>query len=567
MVPALPTDEPPARPRPHSRAANAALVSLVLLLSSVTLVWLRRDTAPPLWDSAHYLQHSAILFHALRDDGPLAFFDAFSSSMDRKAPLIAALPIPFYWALGESYLAARYVNLIWIAVSSLFLFRLGRQLSGDTAALFAVVLLQTFPLVAGMSRQFLVEYGLMTFVVLWVYYLVRWQRENDRTVPWILGVILGFGLLLKVTFPLYVAAPAGLVLLRKAKAGKTPGSLLGDLGRMGAAALPIAATWYGRNLSDVLKFVLDAGFGEAARPYGTGPVLSLQAVATYWLKLINSGISGFYALVFLAALSGAALAARRRSGSTAPEPPRGDVPLLAVWWIVPFLFLTLATNKDPRYSIAYLPALALLVAHAATRLVPRRMQLVVLSAVAAVGILNYSAYSFGVPELRRDVRLGRLVLLSGHLAWAHPPEADPWPGEEVLRAVAGDADDRFRGRPVRVRVLFSHPRINAHALNYLATLHDLKPRFTTVHFQNRMALPELLGQIDSGYEYLLTKSRDPGPPNLNTRNREVAAALERGELAFSRILTLPTPDGDQVSIHRRRIAEGVTTDDSRRATP
>jgi 4-amino-4-deoxy-L-arabinose transferase-like glycosyltransferase len=534
---------------------------LLLLLASAS--WLRRDTAPPLWDSAHYLQHSAILYHALRDDGPRAFFAAFSSSMDRKAPLIAALPIPFYAVLGESHLSARYVNLIWIAVSSLFLFRLGRLLAGDATAVFAVVLLQTFPLVAGMSRQFLVEYGLMTFVILWMYYLVRWRRGDDRAAPWKLGAILGFGLLLKVTFVLYVAAPSVVVLLRGARDGRPKRSLVGDLARIAVVALPIAATWYVRNLFEVTKFVLDAGFGESARPYGTGPVLSLQAIATYWLKLINAGISGLYALVFLVILALLVLTVRRRPGSAAPEGRRGELRLLTVWWLVPFLALTLATNKDPRYSIAYLPSLALLFAEATTRLVPSRRQPAAFAAIAAVGILNFSAYSFGLPALQRDLRVGRLVLISGHTAWAHPPEADPWPGEVVPRAIATDAAVRFQNRPIRVRVLFSHPRINAHVLNYLATLHDLTPRFTTVHFQNRMALRELIGEIDTGYEYVLTKGGDLGPEHLNVRNREVASALERGELAFERLLAVPMPDGSQVLVHRRKKPAGATTRDSR----
>lgn len=526
-----------------------ALAGLLFGLLLANLSWLRRDTAPPLWDSAHYLQHSSIFYRALERGGPAAFLDAFSTSLGSKAPLVAALPIPFYAALGEGYAAARCVNLAWIVVASWFLFLIARTLFGDLEALVAVVLLQTFPLVAGMSRQFLVEYGLMALVIVWIYLLLRWRQPGSRAVPWLLGIVLGFGLLMKVTFPLYIAAPTVLVLVQHRRGGRPWRALALDLLCIAAAATPVAATWYARNLLGVLRFVAAAGFGEAGRPYGTGPVFSPQAVLTYWTKVANSGLSGLYTLVLLFLLAGLGIAALRRRQLPPSATDRLDLQIVLAWWLVPFLALTFATNKDPRYTIAWLPALALLFVEAVRRLVPPRRQVAVLAAISIVGVLNFSALSFGVPSVERDWRVGNLQLAGGRTAWAYPPESDPWPVETVARAVAADAIGRRAGR-IRVRVLFSHPRINAHLLNYVATFEELAPRFTTVHFQDSLPLAELIEQLDGGYDYLLTKSEALGPDRINVRNREVAQALAAGRLRYEEVETIPMPDGSRVAVHR-----------------
>ena len=113
----------------------------------------------------------------------MAFLSVFSQVMGSKAPLITALPLPLHALLGESYWSARMVNVLLIVLASWALFRLGTLLAGRRVALLAVILLNTFPLAAAMSRQFLVEYGLITLVIVWVYYLAQWQRGEHRWTP------------------------------------------------------------------------------------------------------------------------------------------------------------------------------------------------------------------------------------------------------------------------------------------------------------------------------------------------------------------------------------------------
>ena len=97
--PALDAAEVSQEARAHQPArrgfrVEVALALVIFVFLAATATWIRRDTVPPLWDSAVYLQQGAIQYHALQREGLLAFLDAFSHTMDKKAPLIAALPIP-----------------------------------------------------------------------------------------------------------------------------------------------------------------------------------------------------------------------------------------------------------------------------------------------------------------------------------------------------------------------------------------------------------------------------------------------------------------------------------------
>lgn len=517
-----------------------------------TVIWVRRDSIPPLWDQAHYLQESELLYHTLRQQGPAAFLSAFSGVMGSKAPLITALPLPLYALLGESHLSARYVNVAFIVLASFYLFRLGTIVAGRRAALLAVVLLNTFPLVAGMSRQFLVEYGLMTLVIAWMYYLVRWWQGEERWSPWALGLVLGFGMLMKVTFPLYVAAPTALVLADDVRRHRRPRSaLLLGTARVAALALPIAGIWYFKNWATVFGFVVKAGYGEWAHAYGKGDVWSLRTLGAYWWDLVNFGIGGyaFLLLVILAGCAGIAAAARR--GGTRPVIISGHLALLIAWWLVPWLTLSFAVSKDLRFSTPYLPALALLLGAGYAALARGRLGIAIGVLIAGLGVFSYTHYSFAAPGPAIELRPAGLLLIGKEVMWARPPTTEHWPNERIAETLAADALRLEIANP-RATVLFSHPQLNAHNLNYMTTRQQSPLRFNTCSFQAPESAQALAERIRSQSDYVLTKSSSLGQPQLNTKNLEVLALLRQTGFPFLPIEAIALPDGSELTIFRRQ---------------
>jgi 4-amino-4-deoxy-L-arabinose transferase-like glycosyltransferase len=528
-----------------------ALGTVIAFFAVTTMVWLRLDTVPPSWDEAHYLRASHELYRTLLDQGPVAFAAAFSQALGTKAPLIAVLPFPFYVLFGESHLAACYVNVALVVVASWYLFKLGELVAGRRTALMSVIVLNTFPLVAALSRVFLVEYGLMTLVIAWMYYLVRWRSGEIGRSSWALGLLLGLGLLMKVSFPLYVAAPTVTVmapwLVGDRRAQPAP---LGSLLRVVAIGGAVAAPWYLENWATVLRFVVEGGYGELAEAYGRGAVFSLATVTAYWRDLVSFGVSTWYGL--LLALTGCSIAVVSLGRRRWPEWPSGHLDLLLAWWVFPWLVLTFAVNKDVRYTMAYLPALALLLCGAIARLFHGRLAIVSLALVAALGGLNYGLYSFALPRPQPEVRVGGLIVVGSDLGWAHPPVAERWPNEAVLELLTADAAALGSERP-RATLLFSHRRMSVHNMNYLAVLHGSPLRFDTCQFQSPETPSEHADRVRSSAAYLLMKSGDLGGVVLNVKNVEVASLLQREGMPFEKMGAFVLPDRSELTILRRTV--------------
>jgi 4-amino-4-deoxy-L-arabinose transferase-like glycosyltransferase len=526
-------------------------LSLAITFFSVaTLVWINLDTVPPLWDQAQYLSESELLYHTLRQQGLISFASAFSAALGTKAPLVTVLPLPFYLLMGESHLSARYVNVLFIILASWYLFRLGEIVAGRRAALLSVILLNTFPMIAGVSRQFLVEFGLMTLVIMWMYYLVRWRQDEKKRHSWALGIILGLGMLMKVTFPLYVALPAVLVLAQDAlRHRRLRLAIQLHLARMAAAAVPLAGIWYFKNWSSVGGFVIKAGYSGWAHKFGKGDVFSLRTIGAYWLDLVNLGIGAYCFLLLVMVVGWVGLGLRwseNRLGASS-----NHLHVLLAWWIFPWLMLTFAVNKDPRFSVPYLPALALVLGAGFAGVTRLKFHNIGLAAVAALSLFNYVYYSFVARPGGFELRTAGLILVGGNLSWAHPPKSEHWPNEGITRMIAADAAALGIARP-KATLLFSHPHLSSHNLNYVAALLELPVTFDHFWSPESESPGEFASRVRARSDYLLLKSGALAKSLVNAKSAEALPLLRAGGLPFDRIGTVGLPDQTEVAVFRRK---------------
>lgn len=97
-----------------------------------------------MWDQSQYLESSVMLYQALSKKGLVSLLTAFSNMMDTKTPLITILPIPFYLIFGNNYESALCVNLIFLILSSVYLYKLTNLLSNEKAVLFSVFIYRLF---------------------------------------------------------------------------------------------------------------------------------------------------------------------------------------------------------------------------------------------------------------------------------------------------------------------------------------------------------------------------------------------------------------------------------------
>ena len=212
---------------------------------------------------------------------------------------------------------------------------IGERLWNSRAGLIAVFVTGTLPLLYGLSRWYLVEYPLTAAVAVAIVLLLASRDLEDGRRVVLFGITCGFGLLLKVSFPVFVALPFAYTLWRSKHRAH---ALL-------TAAVPcllVALLWYLVNGRRTIQNAIEAGYGESAIVQGSDALLYLQ-------RILHNGISVYYGVAALVAAIVVAIRKLRALTSLA----------LVSLWAAPFVVFLFGGNKDIRYVAPLLPAFAL----------------------------------------------------------------------------------------------------------------------------------------------------------------------------------------------------------------
>jgi hypothetical protein len=531
--------------------AYLALSGVICLFVGANLLWMKNDQAPPMWDQSQYLFSSDILYHTLTSKGLISFADAFTRALQIKAPLITILPIPFYAVGGDNYCSALIVNLVFIAIGGYYLFRLVTLVFGKKGALLSVFIFNLFPLIFAMSREFLVEYGLTVFVIVWMYYLLKSHYFEDKKCVYSLGIVLGLGMLMKVTFALFILVPTLFIIIRRiADLKGLPKALLINIAITFVTGLLISGPWYFRNLKFIMQFAISGGYGKIAKYYGMGDVFSLKTILNYWLYVINNGVSSylFFLAVFLLLYKVILLVINRPSSSI----ERRGFYCLVLWFVVPFAVLSFGVNKDYRYLAPAYPALAILISSGLTSLSSRRYGKIFLIASLFFPVFNYLYISFPSKPIYFNIRA--FEVLKKNLGYAHPPVKEDWPNKELVRFIHNDSLKTNIARP-RITLLFNHHYLNFMNLSYYSINFGFDTTFDTANFLSREDPERTAARIERDSNYILTKSDQLGPDFTNTQNIRMVALLRAGRLRFKEIGSIPLPDKTFLTIYKKRSNE------------
>jgi hypothetical protein len=334
--------------------------------------------------------------------------------------------------------------------------------------LLAVVVFQTFPAVAGLSRWYLTDYGLAALVIVFLYYLAASDNLRSLRANLALGVTLGLGLLMKIVFPAFVLGPLLLTWLGRRRDGARFGAKPGSGGRWQALAtfatdFPlcsialvggfIASSWYALNFGRVLAFAWANIFGNVAADYRS------QDPSGWLRELPHESISLYYALALpvfvLAALfilwKRGELCWRRRHW------------FLLAWFVPAACALLSGHNNSVRFAAPGLAVLAIILARSmlltvsaiSTRHVAQRAML---GAVLAVPLLGFARVTLGAPRFAGD--------LYRSTYWYHPPDQQgQWHQEMVLNALRELAPTGQQECYAIIGV--EHAYLNANLFNYL----------------------------------------------------------------------------------------------------
>lgn len=507
-----------------------------ILFSVITTLWIFKNTIPPAWDQANYLEASEYLRQSLANHGLLDFLIKSTEVVGRRGPLISILPVPLYLFFGPSNRAALFVNLIFFWLFVFFFYRLIRRSFGEKVALSSVLITSTMPLFYGVARQFYVEFGLTTIVVVWLYFLVKSNYLTSHKNLLILGIITGLGFLMKTHFFLFVAGPATLIFWQAFKRNKI--IIIKNLTFVAIPAILIAGPWYIRNIKTVLWHAKRATNPELLGSYYYGLPFSLDVISKSLWDIVNFGISGYYSLILLALLVIFIIKRARFKFNW----------FLISWFFVPFLVFFFGPNKDYRLMLPILPLIAVFISWLYFAVINKN-RFTYLFLILIIPVLIFVNLTlFEQPPLNQRVSFGHLLVLDKKVGfYVAPPRNQHWPIVEILRYLA-NLDKSGK----KIVILASeHESFNINNLRYYALKEESPLTIKTAsYFPKDTATDEVLTFIDSGDLLIMRVDGEAGPADINRFNGLIVNNLDyskwqKVENGFS------FPDGGKLLIFRK----------------
>lgn len=477
-----------------------------LALGAVAALWGAIDRRPPEWDHANHLERALRCADDLRAGDIRAILERSSFYPPLVLCLVgaASLTMPIETAGG-------LVMIAFLGLGMAAVYLLGRTVVGGPMGAAAALLFATAPFVVFSSLRLQLDLPLAAMVALGLVAL-RATEDFSRVGPaLVFGVVCGVGMLTKPTFALYLLAPAALLLARgrqRAVAGATAALVV---------AVVLSLPWFGPRLFGLAGQLDARAFAQAAEA-GHPEALTLAGL-TFYPRWFGYQI-GLGAAVFAAV--GLLVACVRRQWFL----------LAAV--LAPFVAIELIRNKNFRYALPLLGAVAVLAALGLGAL-PVRARRAVAGTLAILSILQVSAVTAGVP---------RNVWLPGLATWwvpASPPQRADWRHHEILALIERDR----RGAPATVSVVPNFGLFSVSNFRFYAVRERLDLRFVRA-----WADPPL------GIDYMVLKTGDVGPSCTAAKSQRAAARLaEDPHLArvFPVIGEFPLPDGSAASVRARRV--------------
>jgi len=431
------------RPRMRHRILLAVAA---LYLAGANLIWFSSDTRPPFWDTACHESLALQVYRAFADLGTMGALSVIPSITGYYPPLYHVIVAAFFSIFGPSVDVARWANLPAILLLLVATYGIGRTVLSRTSAAIAAALANFYPLMVWLSRETLIDYWLTALVALAMWLLVT-KRFGSRKWAVIIGIVCALGMLTKWTFIFFLVAPFLWVARESLKNAA--------LSALTAAA--VSSYWYLPELTKLPQFLAINNAGGVGE--GDPGRLSLQSFIFYVRAL--EGYQVFLPL-FLLFVIGVFILRKDFHLGWAP---------ILLWLAGGWLCLLLFRNKDPRYSVPILPAVALISA----TVFERKPKLL----AAAIPILAFQHYlvSFGVRSLPESV-----VLMEGQRGalnydwnlytqtyfglWGAPARED-WKIESVLDTVTSR-----RPGPVRLGIAPNIARFDPVAFEFYVALRN-----------------------------------------------------------------------------------------------
>ncbi|MBL1177075.1 phospholipid carrier-dependent glycosyltransferase [Pantanalinema sp. GBBB05] len=564
------------------------LIAIWWVGAVVDRVWFALDRTVPAWDQADYLNAALTYWRVLQTPDWFSmdwWVDLWQLST-KLPPLVFISTAPFLSLFGTGADQSTLVNLLYSAILLGSVYTLGWCLFSVPVGLWAAGICLLMPGLYRVRLDYLLDYPLAAVVTLSFTCLTLWReqiwQERRRPagiapgkplnrsqvmkapfsaggslafaswstgLPWLLalvaGLTLGLALLVKQTTLLFLLVPILWVAVESFWYRAWGRLLQWALALFLAGA--ICYPWYRTNwlllLTGSKRATIDAAIAE-----GDPSLLSLDAW-TFYLKLLPGSIS---LPLFLIPLLGFVLF--WRSGRVSSQwagrddyaPKSRDyreqrfcqsqqaIGWLLVFWVGAYFLCSFNINKDSRYTVPYLPVIAVMLAYGLT-LLPRSWSILRWGSLGLSGLILLVGVSpFASLGLNQQSLARHPISMTGD-----------YPHAAVVAAVA-QAEPYLQAT---IGVLPSTPEINQHNVNYYGMLHNFQ-----VHGRQ---VGTRMGNVEADRRslgWMLTKTDSQGAIRRKRPQKALVKAIE-AETDFQLQQTWELPDRTSLKLYRQRVPE------------
>ena len=475
-------------------------VALFCLFSAHLGWWHLQDTRPPAWDASVHLTLAGIYKDYLYLHKPMlspwvSFYPPFYH--------LSLIPSLSFGQMSEAHAVATHAFYFGFMLLGFCLLAQAAQVEVE-AAFLATLLLVSCNLVVSLSLHTLIDFSLLSWVVLGMGLLAVSDHFKRRRMALLWGVVMGCGQLIKPAYFLFFGLPClySLLQIRNDRTNLQQNARRNFLLSIGTA-LVISVPWYYWQGATFFQFLLGQ-VGEQGVAHNDP---TFHTLAGWWWNIHIMGRQMGWPCLALT-LIGLALA-------FIPRRKNHLLPFLSVWWLSGYIAVSLVHNKDPRYGL------------------PCAAALVFIAGLGWVGIVRKI-------WLKNLMLSGAVGLFIWNCLYVDPPLKEDWQHAAIGERIATTRDT---AQPFpTLSVLSNHPMFFGRNIRW------------TLHCLGKDVEPSSPGDSTADFtEYILTKSGDPGPDAgqvLGEWDRLNKSGRAFKEL-YLPIAQFPLPDKSTAVLYRR----------------
>lgn len=519
------------------------------------------EIAPPMWDQVASALHSLEFYKSLKKLDIRGFLKIFLDYRRERAPLTFIIVPAFYGLIGFSVDSATISNFLYLIILVLAIYGIGRKLYGTGVGLLSAFVVSTIPIIAGLSREFLPDYALAAFVALSIYVLLETEYFQKRLPSAVLGISCGLGMLAKIPFPLFVAAPLlytvvlSFIIKKERQARRT---LLINMNIFVEVTLLISGLWYIYNFKHWLSYLYTASYGENIQKYWPGNYCNLKDFLHYSYIFFQDELSAFYFLsgivLLLPLLAYKTMwKFKNKIKNSALFLLKSPEIVLLLWAAMPYIVIACLRNRDQRMNVACIAPLGILLSSWVFAVPARWLKRCLVVFIVFVGSIQLIKASFGMEYPRRvpvKIKSIHWFLFPDRYAYCQAPETHTWQMEEIIHyidQIESRAGRKELGRYANIGFIPDIPRFQTAALIYY--LIALNVPYEAVKVAE---YPD--GQFRTDYcKYIITKTGDVTiyTPWAVKYNKETMQILQDSGNFVKLDKQFPLPDGSFAIIYKR----------------